>query len=295
MGGQGEVHRRAQTIDVRPVALQAVLLVLLRRRVAFADEDGLARIGVVGARAAEIQQNRGIAALEDDVGGLYIPVDDFLLVQHPQILDERLHHPHQLLRRDCALFAHPMRQRFALDVRHHQIRGIVFLEQIQHLHHRRAARGFQQHVVFRHELIAPVGEQLGIIALRDDPAVIASGGNAVRKVLLHRHHFAAHGIDALQLQGAVGRAESPAAQRRAKQILPMQDGLRRQRIANPLCILRFRPAHRADGFLRRHHAARAGIGHRHVASPPRASFSSVSRRTACRRSLPFSSPWSYMQ
>ena len=63
----------------------------------------------------------------------------------------------------------------------------------------------------------------------------------------------------------------------------------------PVCGAKTENAQRTDGFLRRHHAARAGIGHRHVASPPRASFSSVSRRTACRRSLPFSSPWSYMQ
>ena len=121
---------------------------------------------------------------------------------------------------------HPLCQRFALDVRHHQIRRAVLLEQIQNRHKRRKVRHRVQEAVSPHEPRAVQGKIRRTFGHGLHAAVSRPDSKGARKKLLHGDHPAARGGN--QLHGAVGDAERAAAERVAQQIAGVQDGLRRQ-------------------------------------------------------------------
>ena len=186
----GAVAQRRKRIDVRPRALGALALVLLRRRVA-GGRDGRHAPGIAPPqrlpRRAEVQQHRRLVrAAHEDVGGLDVAVQEAGRVHLAQPVRHRQHHPLQLRFRERAVALEQRVQRLAILVVHHDVGGVVGLEAVPHPHHvgmlepRQRPRLVQKPAQAPLEALAVAGRlrvYLRAVAHRD----------LVRQVLLHRH------------------------------------------------------------------------------------------------------------
>ena len=214
-----------KAVDIRPGAL-ALVLVLLDGRVAVLERDGhgLVALGRF-ARAAEVQQPHG-PALQHQVVGADVAVDEPRGVHRAERGKERLDHVQQLAGGDApAALRHEFLECRAVNVLHDDIDGVVGLEKVAHGDDLRLFVHFCHRPRLIEEapaalVVVPLRARVAVHLLRDVRVARDPGGG---KIFLD-------GDLQLQLQVAadVGDAEAALPQHAAHEIALHEHGAGRQ-------------------------------------------------------------------
>ena len=207
--GDRVMDRGSQAVDIRPRSLRGGRE-LLDRGVARGEDrrHRLRASGYCGAGGAEIDQHGVTVAIDQDIGGLDIAMQEAHLVDLLEPVQKGRENPVEACGVERPLSLDLLEQGTAAHELHDEIGRAVGLEKVVHLHDTRQAMKRRQRAPLGDEAVASPGEVGSRIAgpRRHGRAVLPDGERG-RQIFLDRHLASELAID-----GTVGDAETALPQ-----------------------------------------------------------------------------------